>query len=185
MPLPACRRVLPACLIAVGDTDLVGISIMKYDNDLSSGAPPFPTHPPTPSARPPLLGPPRPLHNAHACTRTRFTAAPCPCCHLPARPPARPPAGSHRDHWGSTSTQLFDPTDPTRAHSVELPNYALRSGPRRTIYHDPKQVVAAIVTCEYMRVVCGCGCRGGVGVGVGVGGDGRRQWMQREVWEAC
>lgn len=30
---------------------------------------------------------------------------------------------------------------------IMLPEYCIRGGPRRTIYHDPKEVVAAIVTC--------------------------------------
>lgn len=30
---------------------------------------------------------------------------------------------------------------------VYMPPYALRSGPRKTIYHDPSQVNAALVTC--------------------------------------
>jgi 6-phosphofructokinase 1 len=63
----------------VGDTDLVQISIMKYDTEESSGAQ----------------------------THTADTA-------------------------GGAAT---------------LPPYALRSGPRRTIYHDPSQVCAALVTC--------------------------------------
>lgn len=33
------------------------------------------------------------------------------------------------------------------SHGVPLPPYGLRSGPRRTIYHDPSQVTAALVTC--------------------------------------
>jgi len=38
-------------------------------------------------------------------------------------------------------------TDPQSGVQVALPPYALRSGPRRTIYHDPSQVTAALVTC--------------------------------------
>lgn len=30
---------------------------------------------------------------------------------------------------------------------MQLPPFSLRSGPRRTIYYDPKQVTAAVVTC--------------------------------------
>jgi len=30
---------------------------------------------------------------------------------------------------------------------ILLPEWAIRSGPRKTIYHDPKQVCAAVVTC--------------------------------------
>ena len=37
--------------------------------------------------------------------------------------------------------------DPAKGESIELPSYALRSGPRKTIYHSPKDVTAAIVTC--------------------------------------
>ena len=38
--------------------------------------------------------------------------------------------------------------DPTKNETVDLPTFALRSGPRKTIYHNPKDVTAAIVTCE-------------------------------------
>lgn len=46
----------------------------------------------------------------------------------------------------------YDNDDSSGAKSVEfsaemLPPFALRSGPRRTIYHDPAQVTAALVTC--------------------------------------
>lgn len=30
---------------------------------------------------------------------------------------------------------------------ILLPEWAIRCGPRKTVYHDPKQVVAAVVTC--------------------------------------
>ena len=38
--------------------------------------------------------------------------------------------------------------DPTKMETIDLPSFALRSGPRKTIYHNPKDVTAAIVTCE-------------------------------------
>lgn len=37
--------------------------------------------------------------------------------------------------------------DPTSGAYIPLPPYAIRSGPRRYIYHDPSQVTAALVTC--------------------------------------
>lgn len=39
--------------------------------------------------------------------------------------------------------------NPDKNEAIELPNFALRSGPRRTIYHSPKDVCAAIVTCAW------------------------------------
>lgn len=45
---------------------------------------------------------------------------------------------------GSQSQGLIDAST---GSCVSLPPYALRSGPRRTIYHDPSQVTAALVTC--------------------------------------
>jgi uncharacterized membrane protein len=39
--------------------------------------------------------------------------------------------------------------DPTKMETIDLPSFALRSGPRKTIYHNPKDVTAAIVTCEH------------------------------------
>ncbi|EFN55932.1 hypothetical protein CHLNCDRAFT_145205 [Chlorella variabilis] len=53
-------------------------------------------------------------------------------------------SGSHRDHGPQMAAALFDPAG---SDSIELPDFALRSGPRRTIYHNPKDVTAAIVTC--------------------------------------
>lgn len=31
--------------------------------------------------------------------------------------------------------------------NIELPPWAIRAGARRTIYHDPRNTIAAIVTC--------------------------------------
>lgn len=45
---------------------------------------------------------------------------------------------------GAQHSGLFDPADNT---FVEVPAFAIRSGPRKTIYHDPKSVTAAICTC--------------------------------------
>ena len=56
------------------------------------------------------------------------------------------PPGSHRDVGRQMCAALFDPTT---NEAIDLPNFALRSGPRRTIYHDPKNVTAAIVTCAF------------------------------------
>jgi hypothetical protein len=80
---------------------------------------------------------------------------PLPCL-VPARrlpsdlPATAPPTslclpGSHRDHGAQMGAALYDPA---KAQAIELPDFALRSGPRRTIYHNPKDVTAAIVTCE-------------------------------------
>lgn len=44
---------------------------------------------------------------------------------------------------GSQCQGLFDPSNNV---CIDLPMYALRSGPRRTIYQNPKEVTAAIVT---------------------------------------
>lgn len=46
----------------------------------------------------------------------------------------------------SSGAQTATASDASGA-SAALPPYALRSGPRRTIYHDPSQVTAALVTC--------------------------------------
>ncbi|KAL4422989.1 hypothetical protein ABPG77_005469 [Micractinium sp. CCAP 211/92] len=53
-------------------------------------------------------------------------------------------SGSHRDHGAQTGAVLYDPA---KNEAIPLPNFALRSGPRKTIYHNPKDVTAAIVTC--------------------------------------
>lgn len=45
---------------------------------------------------------------------------------------------------GAQSNSLYDATANTW---MELAPYAIRSGPRKTIYHDPQAVTAAIVTC--------------------------------------
>lgn len=47
----------------------------------------------------------------------------------------------------SSGSKSHGVTDPESGVQVALPPYALRSGPRRTIYHDPSQVTAALVTC--------------------------------------
>lgn len=47
----------------------------------------------------------------------------------------------------SSGAQCQGLTDPDSGACILLPPFALRSGPRRTIYHDPGQVTAAIVTC--------------------------------------
>ena len=39
---------------------------------------------------------------------------------------------------------LYNSVDQT---CMPLPDWARRSGPRRTIYYDPAQVTAAVVTC--------------------------------------
>ena len=64
----------------------------------------------------------------------------------PARTHARThaPTTARRPCAGSQCAGLFDPVNKV---CVELPPFALRSGPRRTIYHDPRKVTAAIVTC--------------------------------------
>ncbi|KAI7842609.1 hypothetical protein COHA_003713 [Chlorella ohadii] len=53
-------------------------------------------------------------------------------------------SGSHRDFAAKNSAALYDPA---KNQAIPLPDFALRSGPRKTIYHNPKDVVAAIVTC--------------------------------------
>lgn len=53
-------------------------------------------------------------------------------------------SGSHRDFGPQQAAALYDPA---KNQTIELPDFALRSGPRRTIYHNPKDVCAAIVTC--------------------------------------
>jgi hypothetical protein len=58
------------------------------------------------------------------------------------------PAGSHRDFGPQQAAALYDPA---KNQTIELPDFALRSGPRRTIYHNPKDVCAAIVTCEWQQ----------------------------------
>lgn len=71
-------------------------------------------------------------------------------CEAPGKRPRRllpvppPPAGSHRDHGPQMSAALYDPA---KNQTITLPDFALRSGPRKTIYHNPKDVTAAIVTC--------------------------------------
>lgn len=70
--------------------------------------------------------------------------------HAPPSPlrlprPRSPATGSHRDHGAQTGAVLYDPA---KNEAIPLPNFALRSGPRKTIYHSPKDVTAAIVTCE-------------------------------------
>jgi len=47
----------------------------------------------------------------------------------------------------SSGAQCQGITDPVTGSCITMPPYALRSGPRRTIYHDPSQVTAALVTC--------------------------------------
>lgn len=47
--------------------------------------------------------------------------------------------------------------------SIPLPPWAVRAGARSTIYHDPSQVTAAIVTCGGL---CPGGCAPWEGVGV-------------------
>lgn len=181
---------VPIFPAAVGDTDLVRISIMSYDSVESSGeaAPgtglgcspcwakvaahilhacaPAPAAAeayvlalrgmraviiggtqPIASSPPPLLAPPfsASLSPAHP------NPIP-PSDHLPAPAPPPcvprlrlPPSGSHRDHGAQTGAVLYDPA---KNEAIPLPNFALRSGPRKTIYHNPKDVTAAIVTCE-------------------------------------
>ena len=68
------------------------------------------------------------------------TPALCPLPRLPA-------AGSHRDVGGARKGAML--YDPTKNETIDLPSFALRSGPRKTIYHNPKDVTAAIVTCEH------------------------------------
>ncbi|KFM26473.1 6-phosphofructokinase 5, chloroplastic [Auxenochlorella protothecoides] len=45
---------------------------------------------------------------------------------------------------GAQGSGLYDAADNSW---VDIPPYAIRSGPRESIYHDPKQVTAALVTC--------------------------------------
>lgn len=47
----------------------------------------------------------------------------------------------------SSGAQCQGLRDSASGGCIPLPPYALRSGPRRTIYHDPAQVTAALVTC--------------------------------------
>ena len=47
----------------------------------------------------------------------------------------------------SSGAQCQGLTDPDTGACLMLPPYALRSGPRKIIYHDPAQVSAALVTC--------------------------------------
>jgi hypothetical protein len=39
--------------------------------------------------------------------------------------------------------------DPSKGQTIQLPDFALRSGPRRVIYNNPREVTAAIVTCAH------------------------------------
>lgn len=47
----------------------------------------------------------------------------------------------------SSGAQCQGLYDPVTNSCVVMPPYALRSGPRKTIYHDPTEVNAALVTC--------------------------------------
>jgi 6-phosphofructokinase 1 len=47
----------------------------------------------------------------------------------------------------SSGAQCVGLKDPESQACLALPRFALRSGPRSTIYHDPSQVTAALVTC--------------------------------------
>jgi 6-phosphofructokinase 1 len=53
-------------------------------------------------------------------------------------------SGCNRDFSAQNCAALYDPA---KNQSIPLPDFALRSGPRKVIYHNPKDVVAAIVTC--------------------------------------
>ena len=84
------------------------------------------------------------------------------CAPAPAAAPAAP-AGSHRDVGGARQGAML--YDPTKMETIDLPSFALRSGPRKTIYHNPKDVTAAIVTCEH---ACMHACRAQLGFGFGL-----------------
>ena len=47
----------------------------------------------------------------------------------------------------SSGAQCQGLSDPESGACLALPQFALRSGPRAKIYHDPSQVTAALVTC--------------------------------------